>query len=197
MRILQRAPWAIMAFLAIVVGGYAIAVALVTTIRPPLVKELLAAWPWAATAHFIGGAVALVAGAFQVNSRLRARYLAAHRWTGRVYLLAVLAGGIAGFALALDSFAGPVARWGFGMLAVLWLGTSAMAYRCIRRRDIGAHRAWMTRSYALTLAAVTLRIYLPASQVAGIPIMVAYPAIAWLCWVPNLAVAEWLVRKRP
>ena len=100
-----------------------------------------------------------------------------------------------GFALALDSFAGPVARAGFALLAVLWLGTSLRAYVCIRRRDIGAHRDWMLRSYALTLAAVTLRIYLPASQIAGIHFMVAYPAIAWLCWVPNLLLAEWLIRS--
>ncbi len=51
----------------------------------------------------------------------------------------------------------------------------------------------MTRSYALTLAAVTLRIWLPMSQVAGIPFADAYQVVAWLCWVPNLVVAEWLI----
>jgi hypothetical protein len=74
--------------------------------------------------------------------------------------------------------------------------TSLAAYLHIRNRNIAAHRDWMIRSYALTLAAVTLRIYLPASQIAGIDFMLAYPAIAWLCWVPNLAVAEWLVRSK-
>jgi len=54
----------------------------------------------------------------------------------------------------------------------------------------------MTRSYALTFAAVTLRIYLPLSQVAGIPFEPAYQTIAWLCWVPNLIVAEWLILRR-
>jgi hypothetical protein len=24
----------------------------------------------------------------------------------------------------------------------------------------------------------------------------AYPAISWLCWVPNLLIAEWFVRSR-
>jgi hypothetical protein len=54
----------------------------------------------------------------------------------------------------------------------------------------------MIRSYALTLAAVTLRLYLPSSQLAGLPFTVAYPAISWLCWVPNLLIAEWFVRAR-
>lgn len=43
------------------------------------------------------------------------------------------------------------------------------------------------------LAAVTLRIYLPFGIASGMPFEEAYPAIAWLCWVPNLIVAEWLI----
>jgi uncharacterized membrane protein len=194
--LLRKASWGLMAFLAIAVGAYALAVAFVAAVRPPIVVELLRAWPIAATVHFAAGAVALVTGAFQVNARLRARYLSWHRWTGRVYLLAVGAGGVAGFVLASTSSAGPVARWGFGVLAVLWIATSAMAYKSIRRGERNEHRDWMVRSYALTLAAVTLRLYLPASLAAGIDAAIAYPAIAWLCWVPNLALAEWLVRTR-
>ena len=53
----------------------------------------------------------------------------------------------------------------------------------------------MIRSYALTLAAVTLRIYLPLSQVSQIPFEVAYPIIAYACWVPNILIAEWMIRR--
>ena len=54
----------------------------------------------------------------------------------------------------------------------------------------------MLRSYALTLAAVTLRVYLPLSQIYGIDFIAAYQAIAWLCWVPNLVIVDWFVLKR-
>jgi hypothetical protein len=54
----------------------------------------------------------------------------------------------------------------------------------------------MTRSYALTFAAVTLRLYLALAIAAG-AVFTAYPYIAWLCWLPNLAVAELLIRFRP
>jgi hypothetical protein len=55
----------------------------------------------------------------------------------------------------------------------------------------------MIRSYSLAFAAVTLRIYLPiAVAVMRIPFDQAYPAIAWLCWVPNLIVTEWWVLRR-
>ncbi len=68
------------------------------------------------------------------------------------------------------------------------------AYAAIRARDIELHRRWMVRNFALTFAAVTLRLWLPASVVSGIPFEAAYPVIAWLCWVPNLLAAELLLR---
>jgi uncharacterized membrane protein len=160
------------------------------------VRELLLERPGPTLGHFLGGAIALLTGALQVNSRLRVRYLEWHRWTGRVYLVAVVVGGCAGFVLALDSSAGPVAQGGFALLAVAWVASTLRAYVLVRRGDVPAHRDWMVRSYALTLAAVTLRIYLPLSLAAGIHFTVAYPAIAWLCWLPNLVAAEWLVRSR-
>ena len=56
--------------------------------------------------------------------------------------------------------AGLVGFFGFGTLAVLWLATGWLAYRAIRRRDVASHRAWMMRNFALTYAAVTLRLWL-------------------------------------
>jgi uncharacterized membrane protein len=185
--------WVVMLLLALGVAGYATAVVFVPDARPPFVQSLLAEHVVAARMHFIGGAIALVMGAMQLNTRLRTRFIAVHRWLGRTYVLAVLTGGTAGFVLALHATAGPVAQSGFALLAVAWLGCTLNAYRHIRQRNPAVHRNWMIRSYALTLAAVTLRLYLPASQLAGLPFEVAYPAIAWLCWVPNLLVAEWLV----
>jgi hypothetical protein len=53
----------------------------------------------------------------------------------------------------------------------------------------------MVRNFALTFAAVTLRLYSPASMTAGIEFEVAYPYIAWICWVPNLVAAELLFNR--
>ena len=56
----------------------------------------------------------------------------------------------------------------------------------------------MIRNFALTFAAVTLRAYLGLSQaVFGLSFEAFYPVVAWLCWVPNLIVAEWLVITAP
>jgi uncharacterized membrane protein (DUF2068 family) len=64
-------------------------------------------------------------------------------------------------------------------------------------RQFASHRRWMIRSWALTLAAVTMRIYIPLFEVADLPEMPAYRAISFLCWVPNLLIAElMLLRER-
>lgn len=188
--------WSIMTLFALAVAGYAVIVVLAPDLRPPYVRMLIADRPFAAPAHFLGGAIALVAGAFQFNAWIRTRWITAHRWTGRVYLGAVAVGGLAALYMALHSPAGPVAQVGFGLLALAWLGSTLNAYLHITRGQVRAHQDWMTRSYALTLAAVTLRLYLPSSQMAGFSMAIAYPAISWLCWVPNLLVAEWIARAR-
>jgi Predicted membrane protein (DUF2306) len=52
----------------------------------------------------------------------------------------------------------------------------------------------MIRSFALTAAAITLRIYLPLLPLTGLSFSTSYRIIAWACWVPNLFVAEWILR---
>jgi hypothetical protein len=114
---------------------------------------------------------------------------------GRAYLgIGVLLGGLSGLYVAAFAFGGLVAKLGFFCLAVLWLYTGLRAFLAIRRNDVTEHRKWIARNFSLTLAAITLRIYLAASMIAGIPFALAYPVIAWLAWVPNLLVAGWVFR---
>ena len=54
----------------------------------------------------------------------------------------------------------------------------------------------MVRNFSLTFAAVTLRVYLGLFFVAGVPFELFYPFVAWLAWVPNLLIAEWLFNRR-
>lgn len=191
----RKVLWASMTFFAFAVAGYTLAILLIPRLRPPLVVDHIANLPAFTVAHFVGGAIAMIVGAFQLNSRLRAKRLDLHRFMGKVYVFGVVLGGIGGLVMAINTSAGPVAQWGFGLLAVAWVVCTAIAFRHVRNRRIEAHRAWMIRSYALTLAAVTLRIYLPFAIFSG-NMATAYPAISWLCWVPNLIVAEFFIRRR-
>ena len=192
---MRRLGWGLMTALALIIAAYAIALLFVPVMRAPFLRERFAIIPLAAYLHLAGSGIALAIGPFQLNARLRNRFLPVHRWMGRTYVICVLLGGVGALALATMSQAGLATHVGFGLLAVLWLFATGTAYRRIRAGDQVSHRRWMIRSYALTFAAVTLRIYLPLSQVAGIPFDAAYQTIAWLCWVPNLVVAEWLILR--
>jgi uncharacterized membrane protein len=139
---------------------------------------------------------ALLVGPWQFSEKLRARALNLHRWLGRFYLLEVALGSLAGFRMALVSEEGLPTHLGFGALAVLWFFTGLQAYVEIRRGNVRAHRQWMIRNFALSLAAVTLRIYI-ALILAGFhwSFRTTYVTVSWLCWIPNLLIAEWLVRR--
>jgi uncharacterized membrane protein len=185
---LKRGLWRLMAVLAVAVAGYAMVLLLMPSARPPFVRA--SPLPLVFILHFAGGGIAMALGPFQFRAAQRARRPALHRWMGRVYVVAILLGGTAGLLLAPLSQGGVVAHMGFGLLALAWLGSTTSAFLAIRRGETLVHQRWMIRSFALTLAAVTLRIYLPVSMAIGAPFDVAYPIIAWACWVPNLLVAE-------
>jgi len=188
--------WLIMTGLSLAIAGYAAAIVLFPALRPAFAQAIFSARPVIAPTHFFCGAIALAVGAFQVNSRIRERFPKTHRWLGRLYVVAVTLGCSAAFLLAPRSSGGVIAHLGFALLAVCWGGSALNAYRHIRAGRWKLHRDWMMRSYALTFAAVTLRLYLPISRVGGIPFEIAYPAISWLCWLPNLLVVEWLIESR-
>lgn len=142
--------------------------------------------------HIFASAIALLLGPLQFSQKLRNSRPHLHRWLGRIYLsVGVGLGGLAALYMSVFAFGGLAAKLGFAGLAVAWLWTGFCAYRAIRRGAVHAHRHWMIRNFSLTLAAVTLRIYLPSSMLASIPFEIAYPIIAWLCWVPNWLVAEY------
>jgi uncharacterized membrane protein len=156
--------------------------------------------------HIVAGGVAIIAGPFQFWRGLRDRHRSVHRAIGRTYLAAVAIAGVAALVMAPFNDAGLVGFFGFGTLAVLWLVTAWRAYRAIRLGDVANHRAWMMRNFALTYAAVTLRLWIgvligvqliPGADVDfGDVFENAYAAVPFLAWLPNLVVAEWLIRRR-
>jgi uncharacterized membrane protein len=148
--------------------------------------------------HVFSAVIALLLGPLQFLPGLRQRHKRLHRMLGRIYLGAgVLVGGLSGLYMSMFAFGGPVVQLGFAGLAAGWLYTGFMAYRAIRAGRVEEHRAFMVRNFALTLAAVSLRVWLPLSMMAGVPFPTAYAVIAWACWLPNLVVAEFWLNRRP
>ncbi|MGB8437247.1 MAG: DUF2306 domain-containing protein [Burkholderiales bacterium] len=161
----------------------------------PDMKADFVAHPLGVYLHVFAAAVALLLGPFQFSARLRRARIHLHRWMGRAYLGGgVLIGGLSGLYISQFAFGGLVAKLGFATLAVCWLYTGLRAFLAIRNGAIEEHQKWMVRNFSLTFAAVMLRIYIPASVLAGVNFGVAYPTIAWLCWLPNLLLAEWICK---
>ncbi|MEO7964790.1 MAG: DUF2306 domain-containing protein [Gemmatimonadaceae bacterium] len=192
----RKVGWTAMMAGALLIALYAAFALLLPGFGPPFIAERRTIMPWAVASHIAGGLIALALGAWQLNGRLRRRALNLHRWMGRGYAVAVAIGGLGALALAPFSQEGLVTHVGFGLLGFLWLATTMQAYLRIRAGGQRSHRRWMIRSYSLTLAAVSLRIYIPLSEAFGIPFADAYQVIAWLAWVPNLIMAEWFVLER-
>jgi uncharacterized membrane protein len=198
-KILKTLPYGLLVFLSLGVTAYAIVTYALLPLGVavhPVMRSTFEAQRLAIYAHIFASAVALALGPPQFWLRLRTKRPSLHRFTGRLYLgIGVALGGVAGLYMAFHAFGGTITQVGFACMAVLWLYTGLRAYVAIRAGDVVAHRRWMIRNFSLTFAAVTLRLWLPSSMLLGFPFEVAYPAIAWLCWLPNLLVAELLVRR--
>lgn len=143
------------------------------------------------------GMIPLLAGFTQFAGWIRKGHPAVHRWMGKAYVVTVcLVTGPASLIMALYANGGVTSRMAFATLAVLWMGTTALGWRLAMKRRWGAHREWMMRSYALTLSAITLRIWKYAIVMAfAPPPMDTYRLVAWLGFVPNLLVVEWMIRR--
>lgn len=192
-----RVAWWVMFALAVGVAGYGLAFALVLGFAEvSQMKHHFAARPLAMYVHFLFGAIALVIGIFQfrpLSGRGKPRW---HRYAGRVYVASCMFSGVAAIQMSFDSVGGPVAGAGFFMLGAFWLVITGLGFWHARSRRIADHRRWMIRSYALTFAAVTLRLQLGLFiPLFGFEFMDVYAWIAWSCWVPNLLFAEWYVRR--
>lgn len=108
----------------------------------------------------------------------------------------LLVSGPAAMYLAPNAIGGGWNSWGFGLMAISWFSTTLAGLWLISNGQVASHQKWMIRSFALTLAAVSLRIQLPSYIISGFSFEWAYSVVAWSCWVPNLLIAEWIIRKK-
>jgi hypothetical protein len=83
--------------------------------------------------------------------------------------------------------------FGSAMLLSILCGVDA-----IRRREFAQHGDWMLRGYAIGMGAGTQVLTLMAGElILGPPSEFSRALLMGAAWVINLAVAEWIIRKRP
>ncbi|MCC6725308.1 MAG: DUF2306 domain-containing protein [Saprospiraceae bacterium] len=149
-------------------------------------------------AHAFSAIFVLPAGFTQFSGKLRRTYPAVHRIMGWVYVgTTLLLAAPTGFVIGLYANGGLSSQIAFCLLAILWLYFTAMSVVSIKKKDFLAHERWMVRSFALALSAITLRAwkYVLVALFHPKP-MDVYIVVAWLGWVLNLIVAEFIIYKK-
>ncbi|MBO0357978.1 DUF2306 domain-containing protein [Hymenobacter sp. BT186] len=138
----------------------------------------------------------MVTGLLQLIPALYSWRPKLHRTLGKIYVLSILLlAAPSGLILAAYANGGLAAKVGFTMQCLVWWLVTWQAYRLARQRHWLLHSEWMLRAYAVTLAAMSLRL-----ESYGLyyffhtkPIE-TYLTVVWLSWTGNLLLAEVLVQ---
>jgi uncharacterized membrane protein len=147
--------------------------------------------------HITSGMLALLLGPWQFSTRLRRRYLQLHRVSGRVYVGAVMLGSAAALRLALATTFGKAFGFGLACLALAWTTTTLMAFAAARQRQISIHKEWMIRSYVVTFAFVTFRIFSDYPPMMNwLPDADRYNFLIWACWAIPLLATDLILQIR-
>lgn len=148
--------------------------------------------------HIISVTVYSLLGAFQFVPALRGRR-AWHRSAGTILIPAGLLTALSGLWMSAfyplpdgDTDVPLRILFGSAMLVSIVMGVLA-----IRRRDFVRHSVWMTRAYAIAVAAGTQALVIgPWILLIGPPSELTKALLMGLAWVINLAVAELIIYRR-
>ncbi|TGE28319.1 DUF2306 domain-containing protein [Hymenobacter metallicola] len=146
--------------------------------------------------HITSSLWVLAAGLVQFFPRWFRGRVAWHHRLGKLYIISVLAlAAPSGLILAGYANGGLVAKAGFGLQCLVWWLSTWQAYRLARQHRWELHTEWMLRSFAVTLAALSLRSesYL-LYYVFGTKPIETYLTVTWLSWTGNLVLAEVLIQ---
>ncbi|RZM18158.1 MAG: DUF2306 domain-containing protein, partial [Pedobacter sp.] len=110
--------------------------------------------------HVYTSIIVLVTGIVQFSDYIRNKFKGFHRVAGRIYVfLILLLAGPSGLVMGYYGNGGWTAQIAFCLLAIFWIYSSYRGFSSAIQGDFNAHRNWMYRSYALTLSAISLRLW--------------------------------------
>lgn len=148
--------------------------------------------------HVFTSILIITSGLLQFSKTILNNYTKIHRVSGAIYLIAtLLISGPAALVMSFYANGGYPAQASFVILSILWLGSTFLAYYFLRKKNYELHGKWMVRSYALTLSAVSLRLYSYLFNVFYFTMdpVDLYVLLSWMSWIPNLILAEILIKR--
>jgi uncharacterized membrane protein len=148
--------------------------------------------------HVCCSIFALLAGFSQFNNYILSKQTTIHRNIGKLYVFVILFfAAPSGFVIGLHANGGFYSQMAFVLLSIFWFYFTYKGFIKIKNRDVISHKIFMFRSFALTLSAITLRMWKVILVYLFQPSPIdLYQIIAWLGWIPNLLIIEYYIYKK-
>ena len=137
----------------------------------------------------------MIFGAFQFSNYIQKKHIKLHRISGRLYVgILLLLSGPSGLVMSYYANGGLLAQVSFLLLSTFWMLFTFLSLYCILKKQVIKHQKFAIRGFALTLSAISLRLfkYLLVFFFEPLP-MDAYRIAAWSGWTFNLLVAEIII----
>jgi len=121
-----------------------------------------------------------------------------HKNAGKIYIFLILfLAAPSGIYMGIFANGGFLSKISFVILGCLWWFSTFKAYQLARQKKFEEHKQWMWRSFAFTISAITLRMWKVFIVYLFHPNpMDVYQIIAWLGWVQNIILIEYLITKK-
>lgn len=121
-----------------------------------------------------------------------------HKNIGKIYIFLVLfLAAPSGIYMGVFANGGVLSKISFVILGCLWWFSTFKAYQSARQKKFKEHQQWMWRSFAFTISAITLRMWKVIIVYLFHPNpMDVYQIIAWMGWIPNIILIEYLITKK-
>jgi uncharacterized membrane protein len=146
---------------------------------------------WWLLPHGLAGGCAILLGPMQFSDRLRQRYTKLHRVMGRIYVFgALVAAPLGAYIQYFEERLGGTRSFSVAAAAdaILLMFTTGVAFGFILRGKVQQHRAWMTRSFAVALVFIEVRVI---SGIAGLDnSQTASETIVWSCLAFSILAAD-------
>nr|WP_315171797.1 DUF2306 domain-containing protein [uncultured Flavobacterium sp.] len=145
--------------------------------------------------HIVFAAIALSIGWLQFIKKFYIVRLNSHIMIGKIYIVSALISSFASICISITATGDMIAFIGFMLLGIIWLYTTSMGFVYIKSEEYEKHKKIMIYSYAACFSGVTLRIWIPILEFIFKDFITAYSIVAWLCWLPNLIVAYFIIQR--
>jgi uncharacterized membrane protein len=146
---------------------------------------------WWLLPHGLAGACAILLGPLQFSDRLRQRFTKFHRVVGRIYIAgAMIVAPLGAYIQYFEERMGGPRSFSIAAFvdAILLMLTTGIAFGFILNGKVQQHRQWMTRSFAVAIVFLEVRVIGGLTGLDQSP--AAIETIVWSCLAFSLLSAD-------